>query len=210
METLSPPKIPLSWLEIPDELRVSATLEEYWSLVDEVDYQIEFVDGEIFSFMSEASLPHEVIVARLAFLFVGYFDAFNDCVVSSSNVKIQPPDINKSFNADVSVIRGKPEWREVLVGRQRRKGLSNPEIIVEIFSNSTRNYDQTSKLAAYQTMPSLRHILFLEQHVPFARVVSRSDDSGNWVVQEFSSENDRVQLGDFSFRLGDVYRNLPA
>ncbi len=210
METLSPPKIPLSWLDIPDELRVPATLEEYWSLVDEVDYQIEFVDGEIFSFMSEASLPHEVIVARLAYLFVPYFDTLGDCVVVSSNLKIQPPDFNKSFNADLSMVRGKPEWREVVVGRQRRKGLSNPEIIVEIFSTSTRRFDQTTKLAAYQTMPSLRHLLFVEQHTPFARVVSGVKESEDWVVREYSAEEDRVQLGDFSFQLGDVYRNLPA
>jgi Uma2 family endonuclease len=209
METLSPSKIPLSWLEIPDELRVSATLEEYWSLVDEVNYPIEFVDGEIFSFMSEASLPHEVIVARLAYLFVPYFDTLGDCIVVSSNLKIQPPDINKSLNADVSVIRGKPEWREVVVGRQRRRGLSNPEIIVEIFSNSTRKFDQTTKLAAYQTMPSLRHVLFVEQHTPFVRVVSRVEDTDEWTAREYSNENDQVQLGSFAFRLGDVYHNLP-
>lgn len=210
METLSPPKIPLSWLEIPDEFRVSATLEEYWSLVDEVDYQIEFADGEIFSFMSEASIPHETLVMSLGFVFNSYFRAFDDYAVLGSNVKIQPPDFNKSFNADVSVVRGQPEVREVLVGRQRRKGLSNLEIIVEIFSNSTRKFDQTTKLAAYQTMPSLQHVLFVEQTAVFARLVSRPSEAEEWVVREFSSREDVVQLDEFTFRLSDVYHNLLA
>ncbi|MCY7350082.1 MAG: Uma2 family endonuclease [Cytophagaceae bacterium] len=208
MQTLSPPKLPLSWVEIPDELRVAATLEEYWNLVDEVDYQIEYADGEIFSFMGEASIPHEALVIALGVQFSAYFNAINDCIVLGSNVKIQPPDSNKSFNADVSVVRGKPEMREVVVGRQRRKGLSNLEIVVEIFSDSTRKFDQTTKLEAYKTIPSLRHVLFVEQHAVSARVVSRPQEPGEWVVRNLSSADDFVQLDDFQFKLGDVYRQV--
>ena len=146
----------------------------------------------------------------LGFRFSSYFNAFDDCIVLGSNTKIQPPDIHKSFNADLSVVRGKPELREVVIGRQRRKGLSNPEIVVEIFSDSTREFDLTTKLETYKTMPSLRHVLFVEQHAVFARVISRPEKPGAWVIRDFSSPDDTVELDDFQFKLSDVYRKVPS
>ena len=53
--------------EGPDELRVPATLDEYWELVEEVDYKIEYLNGEIISFMGQATDTHETLVARLIY-----------------------------------------------------------------------------------------------------------------------------------------------
>lgn len=66
MEAVAP-KIPITFDERllgPDELRVSATLDEYWELV-EVDYTIEYLNGEIISFTGQASDVHETLIMTL-------------------------------------------------------------------------------------------------------------------------------------------------
>lgn len=61
-------KIPVTFDERllgPDELRVSATLDEYWELVEEVDYTIEYLNGEIISFIGQASDVHETLIMNI-------------------------------------------------------------------------------------------------------------------------------------------------
>ncbi|MBX2799856.1 MAG: Uma2 family endonuclease [Myxococcales bacterium] len=51
----------------------------------------------------------------------------------------------------------------------------NPVVIVEVLSDSTRTYDRTEKLERYKTIPSLRHVVLVEQDAPDVEVWSRSD-----------------------------------
>lgn len=215
METLSPPKLPLSWeerAEFPDVLRVAASLKEYWELVDELPYRIEYADGEIISIMGQASIPHEILVIWLGTLFNNLFSTFEPGTfnVVGSNAKIQPPDTRKSFNADLSVVRGQPDIYELPSGRVSKSILINPEIIVEVLSDSTRQFDQSTKLDAYKTILSLRHVLFVDQSTPEVRTFSRSDSPNEWINRDYFSLNELVRVGEFALPMRDIYRTLPA
>jgi Uma2 family endonuclease len=89
------------------------------------------------------------------------------------------------WRADVKVIApaGDVMYPDVVVSwsPQQRKGTSidRPVLAVEVSSPGTEKYDITVKRWAYQSIPSLRHLVFLAQDEARAEVVSRNAD-GSW------------------------------
>ncbi|MBC8153621.1 MAG: Uma2 family endonuclease [Bacteroidetes bacterium] len=215
--TIALPRTRIERDELPDEVRVSATWEEYLELAEEVDYNIYYLNGEIISInqidstllMSQATLTHELIVARLSTLFNNYFDTVNErYLVLSSNVKICVAETLADFNADLSVVRGEPIYAVLPSGRFSMVQVKNPEIVVEVLSKSTRRFDQSDKLDQYRMMLSLQHVLFVDQESVFARTYSRTAPN-QWLETDYRSLDDVVTLGDLHLNLLDVYRKTP-
>lgn len=109
------------------------------------------------------------------------------CKVFPSDLRLWIPAIGRSTYADASVFC-RPEADE---GRQ---ALLNPVVLVEVLSPSTADYDQGNKFAAYRTLPSLRHVLFV--HSERIAVVHAWRDGERWVLQDLGPGDEAV-LGDF-------------
>lgn len=167
-------------LKLPDTveenelIRLSASWEDYVDALDEVDptWTVQFLDNEII--MSQASDIHEELVSIMNWLLRNLFRNQPDYRVLSSNVKVVVPERSGDFNADVSVVRGPSEYALTPGSRLSNTRIKNPEIIVEILSKSTRKFDQTEKLTEYKLIPSLQHILFVDQYRPLVSVYSRT------------------------------------
>ncbi len=204
------PKLPetLDELEDGDILRIPATWDEYLDLLETTPYNIQFLDDEII-IMSQATDTHEQLVARLCKLFAIYFDDLETSHrVLGSNVKIVIPDQKGDFNADLSVVRGKSEYGPTKWGRDSSVRIKNPEIVVEILSKGTRKFDLDEKLTAYQTIPSLQHIVFIDQQTVSGTVYSRTDQPGQWLMTHREALTDTLPIGDFDLSLADVYRKI--
>jgi Uma2 family endonuclease len=65
---------------------------------------------------------------------------------------------------------------------------TNPVALIEVLSDSTRAYDRGEKLDRYRSVPSLRHVLFVEQDAVDVEVWTRGDAGWVRVVH--------VELGD--------------
>lgn len=50
---------------------------------------------------------------------------------------------------------------------------AQPAVLFEVMSPSTRNFDRYRKIGEYQTIPSVRHIVFVEPSRPMVRLWSR-------------------------------------
>lgn len=188
--------------EAPDELRVPATWAEYLELAEVVPYNIDYHNGEIIS-MSQATDLHEQLVAQIIIILGNLLNDEADYRVLGSSVKICVPENGSEFNADLSVIRGPSEYVTLPGGKVSKVRIKNPEIVVEILSKSTREYDQSDKLDQYRLIPSLKHILFVSQESVFARVYSRLDQ---WLDADYRSIDDVVRLGSLDLPLRSVYR----
>ena len=202
--------LPLTLPELaqaPDILRVKASFEEYLEFAEQCQYNVEYFNGEIVS-MSQASLPHESLVARLATVFNVLFDDVDELTVVGSNMKIHVPATGNSFNADVSIIRGEADYLHLPGGRLSTVEVQNPELVVEIFSNSTMAYDLGDKLKSYKQVPSLRQVLFVSQHKPWVSSYSRTDTPGVWLNTSFHALTDFVQVLDKNVLLADIYKKF--
>lgn len=197
-------------LKLPETLKedellfIPATWEEYVALLDETSYTIQFLNGELF--MGQASLVHESLVVTLAVLLANYFFDKEGYDVLGSNIKIVIPDQAGDVNADVSVVKDPIEYGATPGGNVSTSRIKNPEIVVEVLSKSTRVFDSIEKLGYYKLIPSLKHILLVDQEQPFVSVYSRTSIPNEWLNHDYRSLDETVRLADIALPMTAIYR----
>lgn len=191
----------------PDELRVPATFEEYLDFAGQCQYNVEYINGEIVS-MSQASLPHESLVGRLTTIFNNLFDDDDTIGVFSSNIKIHVATTGNSYNADVSMVNGEPDYLRLPSGHLSTVEIKNPILVVEILSKSTQAFDLGDKLEDYKLIPSLQQVLFVSQEQPWISSYVRSETPGVWLNTSAHANTDTIQVLDKLINLGQVYKKM--
>jgi Uma2 family endonuclease len=100
----------------------------------------ELCRGELIA-MSSAGVMHELVVMRLRFLFLGVIGK-RMCWVFGSNFGVKLDEIETFVMPDVSVncdgLRAGVNWF-----------LKSPELVVEVLSGTTKNYDMGEKRELY-------------------------------------------------------------
>lgn len=193
--------------QAPDVLRAKASFEEYLEFAEQCAYNVEYVNGEVLS-MSQATLPHESLVGRLGTIFNNLFDDDESIQVFSSNIKIHVAATGDSFNADVSIVRGEPDYLRLPSGRLSTVEVQNPEVVVKILSNSTMAYDLGDKLESYKQVPSLRQVLFVSQHKSWVSSYVRAETPGVWLNTSAHDLTDSVQVLDKVVSLAAIYKKF--
>jgi Uma2 family endonuclease len=199
-------KLPDSIKEDNELLRVAASWNEYMAIVEQTPYTLQFFDGEVIG--SQPDAIHETIIPNVGWLLGNYYNDKADYRVLGSNIKIAIIEEKIDFNADLSVVKEPVDYGLTPVGRPSNCQIKNPEIVVEVLSKSTRNFDQGEKLDCYKLMPSLQHILFVDQARPFASVYSRTAVPDEWLNHDYRTLESVVRLGDVLLPMQDIYRKV--
>jgi Uma2 family endonuclease len=193
-------------LELGVELRIPASWEEFLDMMEECEYRIEYDEQEIISFMGYGTQNHEKIIASLI-RFIGNLLDKGDFNVYGSNLALHIPDfVRRYYNGDVTVVLGASE--EVVL-RGSMVAVANPVLIVEVLSDSTRNYDLGTKQRNYRKIPSLQQLLFIESTEMIVTSYTRDQASGQWTLKDYSAIDDAIPvLGEGSIKMEDLYRKL--
>jgi Uma2 family endonuclease len=80
------------------------------------------------------------------------------CQVYASDLRIQADAGNAYFYPDVAIICGRPEYHD-----GKHDTVTNPIVIIEVLSPTTRNYDRGDKFAYYRRLASLREYILIDQ-----------------------------------------------
>lgn len=190
--------------------RFPASLTEYWDLLAEADYRADYHDHHIIATMSYESDIHSLIASELSFLLRSIFTDNSRYVLFNSNrpVYIESCTGNGTgvFNADGMVVEVPRQPVEY------RKGLSaetNPVLLIEILSPSTRSYDLGTKLPCYKQLPSLQTILFIEQDKSQVVVMERQAPN-QWIDTTYQQLDDSFLVAGTSLTLQQIYRGVHA
>jgi Uma2 family endonuclease len=143
----------------------SYTLADYVSLQRGLDIKLEYFNGDI-CVITSGSAGHYRISRNVLRLFEAALAA-SSCEAFGSDMRVNTPSGLYTY-PDGSVICG-PKVSNAA------ETLSNPIVIVEVLSDSTRNYDRGEKFDLYRSIPALRHYLLIEQnyrHVEHRRLES--------------------------------------
>jgi Uma2 family endonuclease len=132
------------------------TVDEYLDLEEGASYKSQYYDGEIFA-MAGASLSHNRIVANIVSELREKLRG-TDCEVLPGDMMIQCPTGLYSY-ADVVVVCGKPD----VMKHRGVHVLLNPQVIVEVLSDSTESFDRGKKFAHYRSIPKLTEYLLVAQ-----------------------------------------------
>jgi Uma2 family endonuclease len=87
--------------------------------------------------------------------------------------------------------------------------VTNPLLIVEVLSKSTKNYDQGDKFTFYRSIPQFKEYVLVEQNQYQVMHYSKTNE-GEWIFREYKSEDDIVKLQylDFEISLVDIYQDV--
>ena len=225
------PIIPLTLEErmemMKREHRVTATLDEYFALVQDVDYIIHYSRGQIVSFiefeddieeqnklifMGQAAPLHE----RLTALFIHLISTILNIPKSEyqgygSNIKIYVEGAVGAYNPDIAFTKGDAIVEKIIPkGRKLSTDvLTNPHILVEILSKSTKNFDLTDKYVGYQKIESLQQMIFVEQDSINIKTYIRQGNNP-WLFIELKDIKDELPIfeKEETISLSDIYQTL--
>jgi Uma2 family endonuclease len=205
-------------LALPAFVRLPASFDDYIDLSHSCDYKIEYSNGDIVSILETdplnsnittgtATLTHEQIVMNIGFVLNQLFFRQPEFIVIGSNMPTFVGEGLSAYNPDVSVVRGTPDVRLYKKNKKSQNALFNPWLVVEVLSQGTRDYDLGEKFKNYRRIPSLEHIVFVEQYWTEVTVYSKSA-SGSWSSSLFENLNDTIQLANGTASMGDVYMKI--
>jgi Uma2 family endonuclease len=100
------------------------------------------------------------------------------CKVYPSDLRIKIPSTGLYTYPDASVICDRPEFED-----DKADTLLNPQIIVEVLSDCTEDYDRGTKFKNYRSIPSFREYLLVSQTEVLVEHASRQDD-GSWLFRD--------------------------
>ena len=152
------------------------TVDEFLRM-DLGDARAELVDGIIFM-MSGALNAHNVIQMNLSVALANRLRG-SGCRPYGPDQALRTGTGSIRF-PDVSVYCNDPAAPE----RSREQLLGDPKVIVEVFSESTRENDQRFKLPEYQALAGVEAIMFVDPDQEQVRLVARTGPGGwtdNWL-----------------------------
>lgn len=201
-------KFPVTWAEREAlgeaEVRFPAGWDDYYDLLEECEYPIEYQNGEIIA-MSHASDPHETVVFNLNGILYNILQELSGYRGYPSNRRVFLENTAAEYNADGFVVKGEPVTHKI---RKGTTGVTNPFLVIEVLSPSTREKDLSEKLPRYKKTPSIRHILYIEQDRPFITIYDRIGDSPRWETVDYDSLEQAVPVLGTMVPMQKIYENV--
>ncbi|GAB4426653.1 MAG: hypothetical protein OHK0011_08260 [Turneriella sp.] len=173
--------------------------EEYLAFENLSPEKHEYFDGHIIA-MAGASPAHNEIQTNLIRLLGNRFvETKRPCKPYASDTRVQVSQ-TKYFYPDVSVYCRAPD----VDGLNNWK---NPEVVIEIISDSTASFDQNEKAAAYKQMPSLKELVLIDSRVKAITIFQRQDD-GAWVERSYGDQTVAVNIAGEELALAEIYEGV--
>jgi Uma2 family endonuclease len=188
--------------------RVPATPDEYWTLLADAEYRVDYYDHHIIASMSYESDIHSRIASELNYLLRTIFTDKSRYLVYNSNrpVYVGTDLVTGTgvFNADgmvVSLPRNPHTYQPGLSAE------TTPVLLIEVLSPSTRAYDLATKLPAYKNIPSVTMILYVEQDRPDVLVMERQAPN-RWTETRLTALAESFVVAGSPVTLGQVYQGI--
>jgi len=178
------------------------TPEEYLAQERAAERKSEYFDGEVFA-MAGASPAHALIVTNVVAELRDKLRS-RDCTVYSSDLRVKVGATGLYTYPDVVVVCGEPQFDD-----EQEDTLLNPNVIVEVLSKSTQDYDRGGKFEQYRTIDSFAEYVLIGQDKPHVEHFARQPD-GRWILTETNRLGDQIELPSISARLAlaDVYEKV--
>ncbi len=129
------------------------TKEEYFSLLEKSLHKLEYLDGVI-RMMSGGSISHNDIIDNI---FGALWPQKGECKVKNSENAVSIASMNKYFFPDLTITCQKPTYEKGGIAR-----ITNPEVIIEVLSESTADYDRSDKFASYRQLESFKEYILID------------------------------------------------
>jgi Uma2 family endonuclease len=175
------------------------SVEDYLQLEDAAEERSEYCNGEIFT-MAGGTPNHNRISLNISGE-LNFKLRKTNYQVYMADVKLWIPQRNNFKYPDVMIIEGQPQYYE-----KRKDILLNPIVIIEVLSDSTKDYDRGDKFQQYRTLESLQHYILINQdniQVEHFKKIAPFE----WLLTELNQIEATLKLTnpDLTLALSDIY-----
>lgn len=179
-----------------------STEEQYLALEETAEYKSEYLDGEIIP-MTGGSTNHNRIAGNV-YIALNCALPEQEYDVFIGDVRLWIPKVRLYTYPDVMVIFGQPEYRS-----NRTDTITNPQVIVEVLSKSTKNYDRVDKFTFYKTIPSFREYILIDQTKIKIEQYSKTENK-RWLYSEYDEEDTALVFNSFQLEvpLSAIYKKV--
>jgi Uma2 family endonuclease len=159
----------------------------------------EYYEGEVFA-MSGASLKHNRIAVNMITDLANKLKG-KGCQPYGSDLRIHIPKNTLYTYPDISIICGEAELID-----KHFDTATNPTVIIELLSKSTRNYDRFEKFSLYREIDSLKEYILVDtRKIHVEKHVRNTDNS--WQLTDFYllTESFKISSINVIVSLTDIY-----
>ncbi len=172
--------------DMASQPRTKFTPNEYLAFERNSDSKNEFLDGEIFA-MGGASPNHVLIVTNVVSELRSQLKS-RPCTVYSTDLRVRVSPAGLYTYPDVIVVCDKAEFSD-----EQKDTLINPTLIVEVLSDSTKDYDRGGKFEQYREIDTFKEYILIAQQKPHVEHFIKQLD-GRWIMAETKKLADEIEL----------------
>jgi Uma2 family endonuclease len=175
------------------------TPEQYLALEEIAETKSEYHDGLIIP-MTGGTTNHNQIALNIS-MALGFALKKQDYRVYVGDVRLWLPRKRRYVYPDVMVIAGRPEYHN-----NRRDTVTNPQVIIEVLSESTEDYDWGNKFRYYRSLPTFQEYVVIDQTEMYVGHFHKTADK-QWQFNEYDGTNATLTLHSFEFTIDfpDIY-----
>lgn len=181
------------------------TVEEYFAFEEKSQDRHMFLDGLVVRMQGgtyEQSAIMSNVNAELRVLLRG-----TPCRPLESNMNVKYGRLSRYGYTDGLVVCGPPQFEPH--PQSKKLCLLNPTVVVEVMSESSREFDRREKFQLYSEIETFREYLLIDQTEPYVEVFARQGD-GAWQVRFARGLDDAVTLKSIGGEGGGVVLSMRA
>ena len=181
---------------------IRLTAEEYLRLERLTERKSEYFAGEVFP-MPGVTREHNLINGNLVFELKRQL-VDRPCDVYFCDMRIKVPATGSYAYPDVAALCGEPAFEDKQVDT-----LLNPQLLIEILSESTEHHDRGRKLRDYRAIESLQEYLLVSQTECRVERYTRQA-SGEWAYIDVINPEGVIELNSIACRVSvaKIYKRV--
>jgi len=166
--------------------KTKLTEEEYLAWEGQQTQKHEYFQGEIFA-MAGASLEHNIIFSNV-FSELAVKLKGKPCKPFGSDMRIYIPQNALYTYPDISVFCNPVSQHE-----EKINSFTQPTVIIEILSSSTKNYDRGDKFKFYRNISTLQEYILIDSESMFIEAY-KINEAGFWELHEYKSNDNELLI----------------
>jgi len=176
--------------------------EHYLEMERASEVKHEYYKGEVYA-MPGASPAHNDVAYNINRLMAHFLHG-KGCKLYGSDFRIYIPLHSLFTYPDFSIVCGKAETPDIYTDN-----LTNPTVLIEILSKSTKDYDRGTKFTLYRSIKTLKEYILIDSTSISVEIFSRLEDN-SWKLTEFKQQSDNfiITTVSLTFYLKDIYENV--
>lgn len=175
------------------------TIEEYLAMEEASTEKHEYYKGEVFA-MSGPKVIHSIIATNLMRDIAVHLKG-KSCKPFNSDQRVFIEKNGLLTYPDLTIVCGKIETLN-----DDKWNITNPSVIIEILSPSTKSYDRGTKFGLYRDIPTLKEYILIDSESIIVEAFIINKDN-HWQLTEHQTQAETLYIKtiDLSIPLSDIY-----